>query len=270
MLDHNSEWHVTTCFSGCLTDVYYTDGDTLDNGMTYTVLNGYHYISRTFWIRENVPEQKVFMSYIDPVRGREEVLLYDYSVTVGDTIEMHNPVSPFAFDGGYFNVDSIISIPLFDGQNYRKYYFSPTANNPSTEQPVWIESLGSLTIINGPGGSPNINAVGKVSCYIKDGFLNYSQLDSISGCSAVYVTDLEEKEKNEIHIYPSPLIDELKIDASVDGLKLTIVNSQGQVLSRHLLDFNNTIDLATIQSGVYFLNFEYADQSSIVRKILKH
>ncbi|MGJ8661742.1 MAG: hypothetical protein ACSHXL_06875, partial [Bacteroidota bacterium] len=95
MLDHKSEWQITTCTTNCYTDIYYTDGDTTDNGYNYTVLNGYHYISRTFWIRENIAEQKVYMSYIDPVRGREEVLLYDYSLNVGDTMEMKNPVSPF-------------------------------------------------------------------------------------------------------------------------------------------------------------------------------
>ena len=29
MLDNINEWHFTTCFSGCLTDAYYTDGDTI-------------------------------------------------------------------------------------------------------------------------------------------------------------------------------------------------------------------------------------------------
>ena len=28
MLNAHSEWHLTSCNNGCITDVYYTDGDT--------------------------------------------------------------------------------------------------------------------------------------------------------------------------------------------------------------------------------------------------
>ena len=58
MLNTHSEWHLTSCNNGCITDVYYTDGDTSFNNYNYKILNGFHYISKTFWIREIYKNKK--------------------------------------------------------------------------------------------------------------------------------------------------------------------------------------------------------------------
>ena len=39
-----------------------------------------------------------------------------------------------------------------------------------------------MSLINAPGGTPDVNGSGKLSCYFNDGNLVYSQLDSISQC----------------------------------------------------------------------------------------
>jgi len=269
ILDHESEWHVTSCFGGCLTDVYYTDGDTLENGITYKILDGYHYISRTFWLRENSSEQKIYMSYVDAIRGREEVLLYDFSLIVGDTMDIRNPNSPFPFDGGVFNVDSIISLPLFDGQNHRVYYFSPGVGNSSTEHPVWIEGVGSLSIVNAAGGTPNINTVGKVSCYFDDGFLNYSQLDSISGCSPIYVTELNENNVRDFTIYPTICHDFLNIIASVEFEQVRVFNSFDQLLIRGKLEIESQLDLRNLSGGIYWIELKGKNNKAVRQRIIK-
>ena len=45
MLNAHSEWNLTSCNNGCITDVYYTDGDTSFNNYNYKILIGFHYIS---------------------------------------------------------------------------------------------------------------------------------------------------------------------------------------------------------------------------------
>jgi len=45
--------------------------------------------------------------------------------------------------------------------------------------------VGSLSLINAPGGDPNVNGVGHLSCFFKNSELFYANLDSISGCSPV-------------------------------------------------------------------------------------
>ena len=85
---------------------------------------------------------------------------------------------------GNFIVDSVNYILLYDNQLYKVLYLS-SLSLQSSEHPVWIEGIGSLSLINAPGGTPNVNGVGKLSCFFKNGSLIYSQLDSIPACNIV-------------------------------------------------------------------------------------
>ena len=180
MLDHESEWQLTVCNNGCITDIYFTDGDTIYNNYSYKILNGYHYISKTFWLRENPQTEKVYLSFLQN-NNRKEVLLYDFDLQKGDSVELNNPISPFVSNPGYYIVDSIANIQLNDGLFYDHFYLS-SLSLLINESAVWIEGIGSLSLINAPGGTPDVNGSGKLSCYFNDGNLVYSQLDSISQC----------------------------------------------------------------------------------------
>lgn len=186
LLDAPSEWHLTWCDASCKTEIYYTDGDTLDSGHQYKVLNGFHYISRQFWLREDPGSQQVWLSLpID--RKRQEFLLYDFSLQVGDSINMYNPISPFPQNGGIYLLDSIVSRILLDGLSHRFYYFSAGSNVSNPQQPVWIEGIGSLSLINAPGGTPTWLNHGKLSCYFKGSGKIYEDLDTINDCVAQYL-----------------------------------------------------------------------------------
>ena len=127
LLDYYNEWNLRFCFASiCDTDLYYTNGDTIVDGMNYKVLDGYHYISRGFLLREDVAQKKVYLKVILP-SSTTDYLLYDFSLAVGDSIDMKNPVTPFPEDAGYFTIDSIVPRPLVDGNNYRHFYFSPSS-----------------------------------------------------------------------------------------------------------------------------------------------
>jgi len=183
MLYNNIEWQITSCNNGCVTDIYFIDGDTTHNGYNYSVLNGYHFISKTFWLRENIQNQTVYMSFTQN-NIRKEVLLYDFDMQKGDSINISNPISPFVTNPGYYIVDSLASMQLQNGLYYEIFYLSSLSANIN-ESAVWIEGVGSLSLINAPGGTPDVSGPGKLSCYFKSGNLVYSQLDSIKTCVLV-------------------------------------------------------------------------------------
>ncbi|MEJ6749656.1 MAG: hypothetical protein QNK60_06990 [Flavobacteriales bacterium] len=183
MLTHDIEWQLTSCNNGCITDVYFIDGDTIYNGYNYFILNGYHFISKTFWLREDIQNQTVYMSFVYN-NIRKEVLLYDFDMEIGDSINISNPISPFVTNPGYYIVDSLVSLELQNGLYYEVFYLSSSSVNIN-ESAVWIEGIGSLSLINAPGGTPNVNGPGKLSCYFNKGDLVYSQLDSINTCILV-------------------------------------------------------------------------------------
>ena len=133
MLSNLNEWKVTNCNFGCLTDTYFTDGDTIVDNVSYKILDGYHYISRKFLLREDIAKKQVFIKMFLP-SGVEDYLLYDFSLEVGDTFLMNNPITPFPANGGSFILDSIETHVLEDGELYRHFYFSPAPGNTSSTE----------------------------------------------------------------------------------------------------------------------------------------
>jgi len=183
MLSNDIEWQLTSCNNGCITDIYFIDGDTVYNGNNYSILNGYHFISKTFWLRENTQNQTIYMSFIQN-NIRKEVLLYDFDMQKGDSINISNPISPFVTNPGYYIVDSLAWLQLQNGLYYEIFYLSSLSTNIN-ESAIWIEGIGSLSLINAPGGTPDVSGPGKLSCYFNSGDLVYSQLDSINTCILV-------------------------------------------------------------------------------------
>jgi len=271
LLDHESEWHLTSCSSTCINDVYYTNGDTTYNGYQYKILNGYHYISRTFWLREDVSEKHIFLSY-DNGKSRIEVLLYDFSLQIGDTILLSNPITPFPSNGGFYKVDSIVSQNLLDNKSHKFFYLSPTASNQSSDElPVWIEGIGGLTLINGPGGTPDINRVGKISCYFNDGFLSYSQLDSLDRCTVKYVTGLKEIQRHSNSIYPTIFESILRLEDVSEVSEVVIYSLRGEEVYRRKLNHQSyeNLELSHLEKGFYVIRLYDNNLPVVSKKIVK-
>jgi hypothetical protein len=257
LLDNYNEWHVTTCFFGCLTDKYYTDGDTIVNGLDYKILDGFHYISRTFLLREENIERKVYLNFVEQ-SSNNEYLLYDFSMIIGDSIDMKNPISPFPQNAGYYRLDSIIPRPLVDGNDYRHFYLSPSlSNTTSSTNAVWVEGAGSLSLINAPSGYPDINAVGHLSCSFKNSIPFYTNLDSIDSCEPLIVLGLN-KFNNQLS--------EVQVSTLVNDTYCHITNIQNarfidvyDLNGRRLIDHTNngkrevSLDFSNLKSGLYII-----------------
>jgi hypothetical protein len=256
-LDNYNEWHVTTCFFGCLTDKYFTAGDTIVGANDYKVLDGYHYISRTFLLREELLDRKVYMNIVSP-SGNNEYLLYDFSMIVGDSIDMKNPITPFPENAGYYRLDSIIPRPLADGDDYRHFYLSPALSNTiSNTNAIWVEGAGSLSLINAPSGDPDINGAGSLSCSFKNSIPFYRNLDSIDSCEPLIVLGLNEF-SNQLY--------EVQVNTLVTDKYCHLTNVQNarfidvyDLHGRRLIDHSNngkreiSLDFSNLKSGVYII-----------------
>ncbi len=254
LLDDLNEWHFTTCFFGCITDVYYTNGDTIVDGKDYKILDGFHYISRTFLLREEINNKKVFLNKVE-AGNNEEFLLYDFSLTEGDVFNMQNPYSPFPQNGGPFILDSIVERPLADGNEYKHFYFSPAPGNTvSTENCVWVEGVGSLSIINAPGGHPDINGVGNLSCFFKNTEVFYANLDSIEDCIPIHLS-IKKNNLEEVVISKQNNSSNCIISNAQNVKNITVFNLSGKKLEAIKNEGQNSIkiDLSAYQKGLYIL-----------------
>lgn len=272
ILNNINEWQFTLCNSaGCREDIYFTDGDTTSYGYNYKVLNGFHFISRTFWLREDSLNQKVYLSYITGTR--KEALLYDFSLQVGDSMDIKNPISPFVSNAGYYMVDSINMDQLQDGNNYRHFYLSPTSSNIlSTNVAEWVEGVGSLSLINAPGGNPDVNDIGKLSCFFKDEIIFYTNLDSTSDCIPT-ITNVFEENSNytPINVFPS-LIDNVCHITGINTMKaILIYDINGKKLMSKSIENKSQLDLPMqeFNSGIYFIVLSDLKQDRSSFKIIK-
>lgn len=269
LLANINEWHFTTCYSGCITDVYYTDGDTLVNGKNYKILDGYHFINRNVLLREDVDEKKVYLTITQP-QYEEDIVLYDFSLPVGDSIVMRNPQTPFPNNGGYFTLDSIQSVQQMNGVNNRHFYFTPSeTNNTYINKIVWVEGVGSTSMINAPGGLANFNGVGKLSCAFKNEALYYSDLTSVDSCNP---TNLSVSETNlpKIEVYSKPETNQFVITNATDVLKINVYGINAKhYLSNKFKDQNQiTIDLSELNSGLYILILQLNTSETINFKVV--
>lgn len=259
LLDDFNEWRFTYCYLGnCSDDTYYTDGDLQFGGYEYKILDGYHFISRTIWLREDTTTQKFYLSYAVAQNGRREYLLYDFALQVGDSIDMKNPLSPFPLNAGFYTLDSILMDQLEDGNYYRHYYLSPSASNTvSSNSAEWIEGVGSLSLINAPSGSPDLNGVGKLSCFFKSTVLFYSNLDSITACIPTIFSTInkEENSVDPIRVYPTFVDKQCHISGIKQMTDLAVYSTDGTLVLQQSLNNTDEIDLPFDQfyAGIYFL-----------------
>lgn len=255
ILDDWNEWHLTNCYFGCLTDVYYTDGDTLVNGKSYKILDGYHYINRNLLLREDVNEKRIYLTITQP-QYVEDLLLYDFSLIEGDSIAMRNPLTPFPSYDGYFVLDSIRMLPQ-NGEEKKHFYFTPTPSNPSTlKRSEWVEGVGSLSMINAPGGEPNFNGAGQLNCAFKNATLFYSNLDSISSCEATNLSVAQEfvpMEKTQL--YAQPQRNSFLLSPTNNTREIQLYGMNGKLFKRIQLNNQTSLELNLndLNSGIYLL-----------------
>lgn len=253
MLDFKNEWQVTNCGSGCNSNTYFTDGDTIVDTMSYKILDGFHYISRTFLLRENQNNRKVYLLKLDPVKNTE-FLLYDFSLQVGDTMELFNPFSPIALEAGFFQLDSIKLKLLYDGNMYRHFYLSPTSSNTqSSESTIWIEGMGATALTNVTSRTLDYNGIGAITCFFKNSDLFYSLTDSVPSCIQDYPLGIESYNAvpNHFKLYPNPASTRFQFDNYLEIESVIIFDFLGKKIYQSQDITENILISPNMEKGIY-------------------
>ncbi len=83
------------------------------------------------------------------------------------------------------------------------------------------------------------------------------------------ITGVNDVEANgDLEIYPNPTSTQLTIDTDLHIDRISIVDITGKSI-KSFVPKNNTIDVADLSDGIYFLKIE-GEEQSIVRKFVKH
>lgn len=266
MLGQTNTWHAVSCFGGCGIDTYGTAGDTIVDGYTYRVLDGYHYIQGNFLIREDVSERKVYMKILAGHVLLDEFPIYDFSLQDGDTTHVYNPISPLPDDGGLFILDSIVSHPLETGVHRFFYLHAVDPVASVSDATVWVEGIGALSLINSPGGLPTEE--NHLGCAFKDGILQYADTDSIGSCSQL--SSVPQSDESEIAIYPSAFQDEFYVEIDKPEVaSVSIYTLEGVLVYSDKGNSGNRIQISggELPFGMLLVQIE-VDQKSHVSKVV--
>jgi hypothetical protein len=277
LLNDSNRWYFTRLGEGFVSELYYFNGDTIYDSVEYKIIGDdfrYNYNSpNNGFIREDTLTQCVyFLSsryyYDDP-----EILLYDFSLEQGDTVNLY--VYWFQKDTT-FVVDSVgIFNTSFDSR--RIYYLSGPGKLPQyTVYPVWIEGIGTLGFnLYTPAYPPHSESA--LSCFYTGDSLIYQSSYSVEFGACYYETwGIENLTYFNLNIFPNPFYDIINIegDYSNRDLKIEIFNPTGKLLWHQQIINNKgyiseSFKLDHLLSGFYFLKLS-SDNKIETLKIIKN
>lgn len=247
---------------------YYFSGDTVINGTTYKTV--YTYNSRSLsgynppycspflldtvpglsdiYIREDISTRRVYRYRPE---YDEEILLFDFSIGVGDTIPI---------EGLTMIVDSVWTITTPDNVTRRVY-----KSDWGYPEIAMIEGIGGNC---GPFSQPSIwfENYAMLMCVKNNGQNIYGER-----CIEMLTVSTPTLNLTEIKCYPNPAKDIVTIElpSGVAVYDVTLINSEGKVLQK---EYSSApilkLDLSDYNPGVYLIKV-IGNKETFITKVVK-
>ncbi|PCJ81108.1 MAG: hypothetical protein COA49_07340 [Bacteroidetes bacterium] len=265
-------------------------------------LSGYAPFDHVGYIRES-EDRKIYFIPIDEewymygicdLNVGQEYIIYDFNISVGDTLEFF--ISPeFYIQPGlsaFIVLDSIKSIQL-DLEYRNAYYFS----YDTYKKWMWVEGIGgdrglirptypymAANICNSSGWEPINPYTNVLTCYNDDdiyyqnsyldiwwGTLNYNHEEGLlidDNCNLILSKDELTVDNNRVRISPNPNEGGFSITIPESArlpIEMYLYDIQGsQILNLELTSISVSLNLSHLPPGVYFLGGEGLKPTKIV------
>jgi hypothetical protein len=218
-------------------------------------------------LREDVPAKKVY--YYEAFTG-VETLLYDFTLTVGDTAYIDGP---FGGDTVEYTVTGIDSI-LVDSVYHKRLIIEPFAPiGPSPMSGNWIEGIGC------EAGPLNRYVMGfefshALACFGVNNVNKYFYAMWPPSPDCTFSVGIGELENNIISLVVSPNPSAGIVTLSVscnETLSVEIMDVSGNVIWTSLTAgfSGSTLDLRDHANGIYFVRLGDSKGNSVTKKIVK-
>jgi len=213
-------------------------------------------------IREDGQKKIYYYDYNDLT----EYLLYDFNLSVGDTLPLSYINQPNT------NIVSGIDSIDINGQ-YHKRFLIADAFYPTLAYAAYIEGVGStLGLLGGQFHETvlPLDVFSKLICFSENGsstmidtLIDPAQCDLYSGTAPDLVL------KSELHIYPNPCLDKVTIQSASPLEQIILYNSLGNKIDSWKTSSDlKEIDLINVHPGLYFLQV-IAGYKTWTEKVIK-
>jgi hypothetical protein len=197
--------------------------------------------------------------YFIPTDSVNELLVYDFTVVTGDTVQVwikqggFNDFGPVTYNVG--NIDSVLVNGI-----YRKRIWLPVG--------FWIEGIGSTTGLF-VENYPNVSDYAvELSCMSERDTTIYPSY-SLGPCSFTVGVNVLSK-SNDLLVYPNPTSGSVKVTSDNTLNSLIIADIFGNDVWHSKISSNSfEIDLNGIPAGIYFVRLSDSKGNSLMRKIIK-
>lgn len=208
--------------------------------------------------------------YLKVGEDEPEFLLYDFSLSVGDTLTSDDlngdqyDIFP-EYDGPHVitSIDSIIV-----DNNYYKRFFFITPNSQIGDEPEYvIEGIGHYRGFLHPYAL-FVNFYYYLSAFKKSEIIQYEFTESEVACDFALSIDENDFTNVEILLYPNPVNNTLQLNVSE---YLLLKNIRIYALSGKLileLSPRESIDVSDLKSGMYLLEVESVDGYREVKRFV--
>ena len=229
-----------------------SDKDSTVNGKKYQLFGNE-------LMREDSAQAKVYF-----YRNGKDNVLFDFNLKVGDVIDYS------AFNNApncKYTVESIENIKLYDGTPTKKMKLSGSSSGK-----IWIMGIGSL---NGPTPSSNLSCIADPSygllCFSQGTKVQYSY--SKDGKCNATIASKDIITDTYISVYPNPINENsinIELPDELTHCELTMYDVVGnQVLNRNIVNQKETIEVESLQKGMYFMRFADKGKLVMTKKIVK-
>ncbi|MCW3083565.1 MAG: hypothetical protein JWP12_931 [Bacteroidetes bacterium] len=212
--------------------------------------------------REDVSNKKV---YFIPAGELTDTLLYDFNLSVGDTLPGSYTHPTIVSTDTVSSIDSVLIGSIY----HKRFNISQTAN-PGPAYVSIIEGVGStfgfLGILMPPFEIQNV-----LDCFTDTTGI-YTTPGSFCTMLSVNISEPSEPEDN-VFVYPNPGEGKYKLNingAAVTDAVLEVKGLLGNTIITMKIKENVTeIDLTNQPKGIYFLRVSDSNGNSAVKKIVK-
>lgn len=247
-------------------------GDTTISSSYYTKILRSYDEYMTEWELYGFIREEENKYYLRNLAG-EEGLAYDFNVSIGDTVEINNPLCLIPVQASVTNIDSVLIEPE---NEFRKRIKLNDFNFYGEE--YWIDGIGSLAGITESSSDLSMMTGGDnftLLCYYKNEELLYKMNTTIL-CfyPIVDIPSVHQTEMN-ISIYPNPVtnISYLYLDnPNAEKLIIHIYNSTGSLLNEYQIDSPTKINIhsSAYPKGIYFYQLIQEDHQIFNSKFIVH
>jgi hypothetical protein len=212
------------------------------------------------YFREDIIEKKIYRLQIEN-NNKIEDIYYDFSLKVGDTLELNV----------FLNIAFSIIHSIEEDSEGRKKFILDSSGDGALGSYYYTEGIGSRYGLfhranyDWMSVYPSLQCSGSNmlnnSCNITLELPNEDEVDDVENPDEV--DDEDEPSK----IYPNPVNDFLKVE-NKENTTLKILSVRGKLLKKLVSDIDFEIDISSFSKGIYLIEISNTE-STVKRKIIK-